>query len=413
MKRKAGEREKLMLIAKNKYGDWVNIIHLQDKIMLKMYRQQHTFYCPECNEELTLKIGQIKIPHFAHRKNSNCLESYERETEYHLSGKMQLYAWLEKQNLYPELEKYYPSIRQRADIALRFQDAEYAIEFQCSSIPEEVFLRRTMNYRKAGITPIWINGAVNLNRKSSFFYSLTSFDYLMLRKTSAGLSFIPFYCSTEKRFILIHQIHPISARKAAAVSSISYPDKCNFSDLLTFDSADRMQRHMWKTEMRRQKNYAFINRGLFPHKFIYELYRSHLNVPSLPPEIGLPLHYAAHIMTSPIQWQMYLFLDVIQKRQEFSNNELLKAFDRRLKHRDIILRILPHLEQDGWKKAVLEYADVLEKLYVLSSPKHNYYKVERKLNFSMSQEELLKADDDLYRRFGKFLFNRSAVSFLS
>ncbi|MHB8137549.1 MAG: competence protein CoiA family protein [Smithellaceae bacterium] len=42
------------------------------------------FFCPLCNEKLTLRKGKIKIPHFAHSNNSNCTN----ETILHKIAKM-------------------------------------------------------------------------------------------------------------------------------------------------------------------------------------------------------------------------------------------------------------------------------------------------------------------------------------
>ena len=68
-----------------------------------------------------MKLGSQRIEHFAHQKDSQCTESYERESDYHINGKLQLFQWLEMQNLSPVLEPYYQSIRQRPDIGFTYQ----------------------------------------------------------------------------------------------------------------------------------------------------------------------------------------------------------------------------------------------------------------------------------------------------
>ena len=87
------------------------------------------------------------MEHFAHQKGSLCVESYERESEYHLAGKLQLFQWLNNQKLCPELEPFYPSIRQRPDIGVPYDKKNYALEFQCSAIPPELMIKRTKGYQ--------------------------------------------------------------------------------------------------------------------------------------------------------------------------------------------------------------------------------------------------------------------------
>ena len=107
-----------------------------------------------------------------HQKGSLCVESYERESEYHLAGKLQLYQWLENQKLCPELEPFYQSIRQRPDIGVSVNQKNFALEFQCSTIPPELLLKRTKYYQAKGVTPVWIMGGKNIKRKGEKKVSL-------------------------------------------------------------------------------------------------------------------------------------------------------------------------------------------------------------------------------------------------
>ena len=51
---------------------------------IKEEREDQEFQCPECKEKVMMKIGTQRMEHFAHQKGSLCVESYERESEYHL-----------------------------------------------------------------------------------------------------------------------------------------------------------------------------------------------------------------------------------------------------------------------------------------------------------------------------------------
>ena len=127
-------------------------------------------------------MGIHRMEHFAHQKGSICVESYERESDYHLKGKLQLFHWLETQKLNPNLEPFYQSIRQRPDIGVSYGEKNDAVEFQCSTIPPEFFMKRTKCYQTKSYTPIWIMGGKNIKRKGEKKVSLSNFDYLFLRK---------------------------------------------------------------------------------------------------------------------------------------------------------------------------------------------------------------------------------------
>src|SRR6476660_2035852 len=83
---------------------------------LKELRAKQQFLCPACDSKVTLKLGSKRQWHFAHYNHSMCRLSLEPESPYHLSGKLQLYHWLVKQNIPVSLEVYLPLIQQRPDL---------------------------------------------------------------------------------------------------------------------------------------------------------------------------------------------------------------------------------------------------------------------------------------------------------
>lgn len=146
-----------MLVAHNENKQLI-VLHRQlSRDELQLLKKQQQFFCPQCNESLQLKIGQIRIPHFAHFHNSECDNLFsERESEAHLLGKQQLYELFEKLQLSPILEPFLPQIQQRPDILIEHQNRLFAIEFQCSPLATELFIARTKGYKEVNITPIWI-----------------------------------------------------------------------------------------------------------------------------------------------------------------------------------------------------------------------------------------------------------------
>ena len=99
-------------------------------------KTSNTFSCTQCSEQVILKNGPIKIPHFAHTRNVSCTQAFsEGESEDHLNGKLHLYEFLQKHSSSVELEAYLPSLHQRPDLYVQSNVSKFAIEFQCSQIP--------------------------------------------------------------------------------------------------------------------------------------------------------------------------------------------------------------------------------------------------------------------------------------
>lgn len=141
-------------------------------------------YCPECNEEVIAKCGQINIWHWAHRSNSNCPMS-DGETEWHLS-------W--KKKFFPEDVEVKLGNR-RADI---YFDNKI-LEIQNSSITPEETKQRHIDYFPYG-SIYWIfNGydfADNFNHRLTKKRTGEFFYWKWPRKSilsSVGRKFIDFH----------------------------------------------------------------------------------------------------------------------------------------------------------------------------------------------------------------------------
>ena len=142
----------------------INTIEYDDSDIRK-WSNKGILKCPVCDSKMIYKHGEIKIAHFAHEKNTDCLEMYsETETEEHLKGKKIIYEWLKTQenikNL--KLEAWIPETRQRPDIYFEMDNKKYVIEFQCTPIATE-YLERHRLYELAGIRDIWILGINKYN----------------------------------------------------------------------------------------------------------------------------------------------------------------------------------------------------------------------------------------------------------
>lgn len=138
--------------------------------------KQSRYFCPACEAPVIIKNGQVKRPHFAHYKTSDCFSSSEGETEEHLALKEILVKWCIKEKISFEVEPYLAQLKQRPDLLIE----NLAIEIQCSPLSYKRMYERTQNYLNYGYTPIWILGN-KLAPKKKFTESSKKFCYFSYR----------------------------------------------------------------------------------------------------------------------------------------------------------------------------------------------------------------------------------------
>lgn len=133
-----------MFVAKDEIGQLWNLLE-------NTSCKRQVYYCPACHGEVILKAGSIKIPHFAHRRKTDCDFYSENESLTHLKGKQLLYEWSQKQ---ARLEVGLPAIKQRPDLLLD----KIAIEFQCSPLSIQRLQERIKGYQEIALPQWWILG---------------------------------------------------------------------------------------------------------------------------------------------------------------------------------------------------------------------------------------------------------------
>ena len=397
-----------MLTALTKKGNSICLGLDYKKDALLGLRSKEEFFCPICGESVLLKLGDQRIFHFAHKQGGVCRDSFENESIYHMEGKRQLYQWLMKQKIPSVLEYYDREIQQRPDIMFQFKEQKYALEFQCSTIPESIFIKRTNSYLQNGYVPIWIlsNSQLHLKKKNSV--SLSNFQYLFLRTTSSGKFYIPSYCPDLRQFHLVESMIPYSIKNAYAHHSF-YPTK-NFdlNDLLEPKMNHPINFSSWDREIDK----FILNWTIHPSRqlrsFLNEIYNSNLNLFLLPPEIGLPVPHALLFQTSPIIWQTYLYLDIITSKNP---NDLITLKDiifylkKRITRKDIVVRILPHLEQLTPLVAILEYLLQLEQLGIITKKGETTFQLKRKIVIPKTNREKEEAKVLFSQKYQRILSN--------
>ncbi|SLK39817.1 Competence protein [Mycobacteroides abscessus subsp. abscessus] len=363
-----------MYTAITEQGRIINLFTMKNNEDLKGLKNIPT-YCPECKGRVILKMGTKKITHFAHERKEWCKANGEAESSYHLQGKLELYQKLLELNLEPQLEPYYPEIKQRADISFIWNKNKYVIEYQCSVIPPQLVKKRTLGYRKMNIHPIWIIGFCQLKKWNPIKLKLSAFIYQFFTLYQ-GQYLLPTYCPFDKAFYFLQNPIPISISQTF-ISTYSYPLVKLKGDLPTIPSR-KLHYTYWREMIHRQKMKDLHYLTKMNDQFLKELYARALHPHFLPPFIGIPLKEGFLIETPPIFWQAYIFLDTFYLEGEMKIYPLRKiyaCFQGRINKGQIKIRELPFLSKIEWKTAVQQYLHNLVKLKVLEEIKPDFFRI--------------------------------------
>ncbi|MCL6573192.1 MAG: hypothetical protein K6T88_16165 [Bacillus sp. (in: Bacteria)] len=394
-----------MLSARTKTGKNICLGYEYKKETLLYLRSKEEFLCPICEETVLLKLGDSRIFHFAHKQGGSCRDFYESESVSHMEGKRQLYQWLNRQKIPSVLEYYDREIQQRPDIMFMYNGKKYALEYQCSTIPESVFIKRTKTYLENEYNPLWILSSNHIQQKKKKIIQLSNFHYLFLRSTSSGTFYIPTYCPDKRRFHFVESIISYSIKNAFAQQTLYQANEMKFKSFLEPKMSLQLNPLSWNSEIEK----STLNWSLHPgHKqklFLHELYNRNMNPFLLPPEIGLPVTHSLLIQTSPLIWQTYLFLDVLANKNPYdliTLQEINGQFKKRISRNDIILRNLPQLKSFNPFLAVIEYLQHLEKLKILNQKGSTTFQVLRKIIIPKSNREREEAKNNFLQKLLSF-----------
>jgi competence protein CoiA len=392
-----------VLTAKTKVGTMICLANHPSKEPLLELRNNEEFFCPQCEEPVTLKLGDQRIFHFAHKTGSTCQEGYERETKDHLEGKLQLYQWLIQQKIPCILEYFDKEMGQRPDILFHYQGRKYALEFQCSPLPESLFIKRTKTYLEHDYIPLWIVSYHHFRPNYRSTVPLTNFHYLFLRASESGQFFIPAYCPKTKKFHIVTSIIPYSVKNAFVLRSCFPLDRTPLHDILQPPkNSNQLKFSCWTREV---ENYTYkwaLHTGAGKDPFLQYLYKHNLNLFLLPPEIGLPVKHSFYFYSSPIVWQTYFFLDHIANRNlgDFiSLQELICQVKKRISTKEIMLRHLPQLEGVDPMIPVIEYFRQLIGLGILTRVNAGLCQVNREIGIPRSNSEKEEAKRLFYQKY--------------
>ncbi len=311
-----------MLKAYTHKQNLINILYMTDKLILKKLKETEKFYCPICKSEVILKIGKVIIPHFAHMSNANC--TIKNESTKHLIGKRDLSMWLTSQGIENDVEVMVSKSNRIADILVRYKGIYYAIEYQCSTIPANEVIKRSNDYYKAKIIPIWIIG-----RKQNF-EKVTDFELIFSRNKHLiyydnGFFIKYIYTNTTKNKFICNNIKLFR-------DEIKFDNlvNCKFSELKNIES-NLEQLYIKSIDNDKWKSIRYLIK--YNKKFAKMIYINNIKDIYDIKLFSQSIKGQIIINEAPILWQIYLITDFLKKGKTFSRKELYYFIHKEFKIR--------------------------------------------------------------------------------
>lgn len=328
-----------ILTARTEKGKLIYLINPHSRIELMNLRRRHRFYCPDCGSTVLLKIGDIKIPHFAHKSLSSC-GSGEPESSLHLEGKILLHQFFIDKNIPADMETYIPEIRQRADV---FVDRKSVIEFQCSPIASSEVSRRSAAYAHQGLHFTWIGGIKESHENKIQVLNIKEYQKEMLLEKDHSRYLLLLNPATKQFQYFSNLFHINGSRWVGKVASLpvkmqSYPfavpkqlSRKEFESVCTVFAKSRND----------YINAQFYARKRYQNDFWILCYELGLDMRGLPKKVGVPIMGADCLMEHAVIWQLALIRaqrlgisnagilssDIIKIRNQHRTAQALKVLD--------------------------------------------------------------------------------------
>lgn len=304
-----------VLIAKTKEGQYFTLIGQVNRYVLRQIRTNHQFYCPQCEEEVLLKVGEFKIPHFSHQKENSCRSLFaEGESPLHLAGKQQLYEFFNQHaHLTTQLEPYMADLAQRPDLLISMGNKQIPIEFQCSRIPIAQIKKRTAGYGKADMDPIWILQTpqkIKQLPQGITMYSLSRFEESFLQIDDDKRSYLLSYDAKFQKFHYLSSLLHVSGRKfivnhrTLSLSQQNFP--FGIPNFLTLQELEHYYLKYASERIKFLKQRILFNRRGVQDSFLRMCYEVKLIPSELPEWIGVPMTTNRLGSEHACEWQLAL-----------------------------------------------------------------------------------------------------------
>ncbi|MBM6618271.1 competence protein CoiA [Bacillus suaedaesalsae] len=402
-----------MLVAQNSKGEVISLTsNWSREALFSLRNDEEFFHCPSCKQRVQMKIGTMKIPHFAHMSKTICDSFSEGESQYHLKGKLQLYDWFVRQGYSPIIEPYFSQMKQRPDLYVEIKNQRYMIEYQCATIEKGRFQERNDNYLRHHYKVLWILGANRLKRISQNRFSITSFDWQFVKILHSRPTLL-YYCSQTERFLFLHNIIPLHGNTVYANFDIQTPNAYFITNHINKMELSNSFALEWLHVKRNWRLTSANTKSPQTRKLLLFLYQKKIYPSLLPSEVGIPLPSMFWIQTPAIIWQAWILIDFIGNMDisfSFSYNEAYEYFNKRAKGDHFIIRHLPFIENSHYSFAIMEYLNSLVTLGILSCKNKSTFIKRRNVQFPINIEEALQSDEEKLKALSKKIKDYDFVS---
>ncbi|WP_175988439.1 competence protein CoiA [Bacillus sp. Marseille-Q1617] len=379
-------------------------IHHTKEELLKIRKSSPQFLCPYCSSPLVLRVGNIKIPHFAHISKLPCLYESKKETANHVLAKILLYERLSQLFEEVKLEYYVKELHQIPDLLISVKEELVAIEIQCSTIPLSELKDRTEGYRRENIHPLWI--LTQPVSASSILLKLTSFQQGFIRFSQDLHYFLLHFDPEKKSFTIFPHLTPITKNTFFFTKPFTIPIQRFTLPISILPAEDTTYRLLgswfqYRTKWMQNKINFTSSR---PDRFLADVYEEGDTFLYLPLYIGLPVIPHMNLCkTHPVEWQYYLWKDVFKKHPYFTSEMIHRAFIRRHSKGNIELRAFPLSSGPGTIKLIDDYLKILEKIEVIQNGEGKRYRLSYAWNCPKSFNEFQQHERDFFPKWKHIL----------
>ncbi|WP_150283726.1 competence protein CoiA [Rummeliibacillus sp. TYF-LIM-RU47] len=298
-----------MLTALDSSNKLILLTGIEDKNGLSRLREKEQFYCPQCQKAVHLKIGQVMIPHFAHRKKGSCQYFSEGETATHLLGKRHLYEMFQRLQIEAKLEPYLKSLMQRPDLLIKVEEQQYAIEFQYSTISKPQMVKRTTGYHKEKMIPLWIlhtPTTKNPHKDGIQQIRLSPFKQQFITYSNQHAHLIT-YNPTLKLFVYYNYLLPIGGYRFIAKVQTLAIDQQHFPFLRASALTKNEYLKYWQLCKRERERVLrgrlHISKRGVKDPFLRACYYLRVIPEKLPLFVGIPINKKPHSIEA-VEWQL-------------------------------------------------------------------------------------------------------------
>ncbi|OEH91611.1 competence protein CoiA family protein [Bacillus solimangrovi] len=395
-----------MLTAIIEDGKSISLLDDEVRKYIHEWRNDYKFFCSACGSKLVVKLGAKRIWHFAHETTSYCEAQAEGESDYHLTGKKQLYEYFISKGYDATLEPYLHNLKQRPDILLQRKNS-IAVEFQCATVPRTRIIERTRGYQTAHIRPLWILGEKRLKRISASLFRIPTFDWTFLFPYQREPTLL-YYCPHSYHLLILSHITPFSSQTTLAHLSIK-PLQTKTDNSIPFKQEKSIYQ-LWLLEKKKWRSRAGMFHSPLQHRFATLLYEQGIHLSYLPAEVGVPIPSLYMIETSAMMWQAWIWLTFIKPLPLGSVihlNKVIDQFKRALQSGLFKVRQLPMYPTTHYSIAIKEYLELLTRLSYLQKKNECIFQKIQAFNQCNNIEQAFHYDQEVMGKINKLNNNVS------